>query len=135
MPPRSRTNAGIIEAADLAPADVGAFSEQMWAGLSRLNDSGLSPATALDLLKTLIMESASADKTGIEKLKLMDKLLNTARALMETSIKHEETAVIMARIEQLEARLEKSLGRQTPNLQIERHRPVGARRLELGDGS
>lgn len=124
MPPRSRTNAEIIEAADLAPAGQGAFSERMWAGLSLLNDSGLCPKTALNLLKTLMMEAAQADKTGIEKLKLMDKLLNTARALMETSIKHEETAVIMARIEQLEARVEKSLGRQTPNRQNERRRPA-----------
>jgi phosphoenolpyruvate carboxylase len=106
MPPRSRKKPEIIEAADLAPAGQGAFSEQMWAGLSLLKDSGLSPATALNLLKTLIVESAYADKTEIEKLKLMDKLLNTARALMETSIKHEETAAIMARIEQLEARLQ-----------------------------
>ena len=106
MPPRNRTKPEIIEAADLAPAGQGAFSEQMWAGLSLLKDSGLSPATALNLLKTLIVESAYADKTEIEKLKLMDKLLNTARALMETSIKHEETAAIMARIEQLEARLQ-----------------------------
>ena len=88
MPPRNRTKPEIIEAADLAPAGQGAFSEQMWAGLSLLKDSGLSPATALNLLKTLIVESAYADKTEIEKLKLMDKLLNTARALMETSIKH-----------------------------------------------
>ena len=91
---------------NVLPADEW-YVDQMNVQLSRLQDSGLSPSSALDLITSLIMESVTADKSKIEKLKMIDKLLNTARALMETSIKHEETATIRGRLESLETRLEK----------------------------
>lgn len=86
--------------------DSDAFSAKLQSELRRLASSGLNPSSALRLLTRLVIESASADKNRIEKLKMMDKLLNTGRALMETGIKHEETALILGRLEQLEARLE-----------------------------
>ena len=93
-----------VEQTGLTDAD--AFSAKLQSELRRLSSSGLNPSSALRLLTHLVIESASADKNRIEKLKMMDKLLNTGRALMETGIKHEETALILGRLEQLEARLE-----------------------------
>lgn len=106
MVARKQSGTKLLESVETGPAEEESFSEQMRLELDRLDDSGLSPTSALRLLKSLVIESAAADKTKIEKLKMMDKLLNTARAVMETSVKHEETAIIRERLEQLEARLE-----------------------------
>lgn len=106
MPSPKTAKTRLIDVVGNDDADEGAFSGQLESELERLGASGLFPSSALRLLTFLIMESASADKAKIEKLKMMDKLLNTGRALMETSIKHEETTIILDRLEQLESRLE-----------------------------
>lgn len=106
MPPRKVTKTELVDVEQTGSASADTISEKLQSELRRLASSGLNPSSALRLLTHLVIESASADKNRIEKLKMMDKLLNTGRALMETGIKHEETALILGRLEQLEARLE-----------------------------
>lgn len=67
---------------------------------------GLSPAAALELLGHLIVATVSASKETMERIKTMDKLINTARAVLDTKLKTEEAAAITARLDELEARLD-----------------------------
>ncbi len=69
--------------------------------------SGLTPSSALDLLARLIAEVPASSKEGIEQIKMMDKLLNTARAMMETRLKNEEAAEFAGRIDEMETRLQR----------------------------
>lgn len=107
MPPRKVAKAELVDLDQARESESDSFSEQLEAELRMLGAGGLNPPSALRFLTRLIVESASADKNRIEKLKMMDKLLNTGRALMETGIRHEETAMILGRLQQLETRLEK----------------------------
>lgn len=107
MPVKKENLPRLVDCDDPAPQRQDGLSDRMWTELDRLDSTGLSPSSALSLLKALIIESADADKTRIEKLKMIDKLLNTARAIMETGVKHEETAIIRTRLEQLEDRLQR----------------------------
>jgi hypothetical protein len=68
--------------------------------------AGLTPSSALDLLMRLIAEVPVASKESMEHIKMLDKLINTARAMMETKLKTEEAAAIAARIDELECQLE-----------------------------
>ena len=68
--------------------------------------AGLTPSSALDLLMRLIAEVPAASKESMEHIKMLDKLINTARAMMETKLKTEEAAAIAARIDDLECRLQ-----------------------------
>lgn len=107
MAPRRVTKAELVDIDQAGEKESDSFSEQLEAELRMLGAGGLNPPSALRFLTRLIIETASADKNRIERLKMMDKLLNTGRALMETGIRHEETAMILGRLQQLEARLEK----------------------------
>ncbi|HMK34569.1 MAG TPA: hypothetical protein VK463_05855 [Desulfomonilaceae bacterium] len=84
-----------------------AFDTGLLATVRQLADSGLNPASALDLLTRLIVEIPSASKERMEQIKMMDKLLNTARAMMEARLKNEEAAVISNRLQAMEVFLEK----------------------------
>lgn len=74
--------------------------------LNELADSGVATAAALDLLGSLLHESSTASKTKIEQIKLMDKLLNTCRAFIETRIKTEEILAITGKLDELERRMD-----------------------------
>jgi hypothetical protein len=67
----------------------------------------LTPGSALELLTRLIAEIPTASKETLDRLKLLDKLLNTARAMMETRLKTEEVSDVAARIDELELRIER----------------------------
>lgn len=71
--------------------------------------SGLNPSSALDLIIQLIAEVPAASKESMERIKMLDKLLNTSRAMMETKLKNEDAAQLAARLDQLEMRLEELL--------------------------
>lgn len=74
--------------------------------LERIRDiarSNLTPSSALDLLARLIAEVPAASKQTLEEIKMLDKLLNTARAMMETRLKNEEAAAIAARLSEMES--------------------------------
>lgn len=63
----------------------------------------LTPSTALELIARLIGAVPTSQKEGLEQIKLMDKLLNTARAMMETRLKNDEAAAIAARLDEMES--------------------------------
>jgi hypothetical protein len=68
--------------------------------------SALTPSKAVDLIAKLMAEAPAASKDQLERIKVLDKLLNTARALMESRLKMDEAAAISARLDELEARIE-----------------------------
>lgn len=77
--------------------------------MERINSilqSGLTPTTALDLLAGLLAELPEASKEKMERIKTMDKLMNTARAFMETRLKTDDATRIFERIEEMERRVE-----------------------------
>ncbi|MBI4963361.1 MAG: hypothetical protein HY913_08790 [Desulfomonile tiedjei] len=71
--------------------------------------AGLNPSLALDLIIRLIAEVPAASKQSMDRIKMLDKLLNTARAMMETKLKNEDAAQLGARLDQLETRMEELL--------------------------
>jgi hypothetical protein len=83
------------------------FDPGLLTAMKEIVSSGLTPSSALDLLTRLIAEVPATSKEDMEQIKLMDKLLNTARAIMETRLKNEEAAEIASRLEEMEIRLER----------------------------
>jgi hypothetical protein len=75
--------------------------------IASLEAEGLSPSSALALLAGLIAELPDASKEKIERIKTMDKLMNTARALMETRLKTEDADRLFARVEAVERRMDR----------------------------
>ncbi|MBI5569302.1 MAG: hypothetical protein HY914_05090 [Desulfomonile tiedjei] len=71
--------------------------------------AGLTPSSALDLVMRLIAEVPAASKESMDQIKVLDKLINTARAMMETKIKSEEAAAIAMRLDDLERRIQELL--------------------------
>jgi len=69
--------------------------------------AGLTPSSALALITQLIAETPEASKETMDRIKMVDKLLNTARAMMETRLKNEEAAAIAARLDEMELLIEK----------------------------
>ncbi len=101
--------------------------------LETITLSGLTPGTALDLLAGLMIHVPAASKETMDRIKTVDKLMNTARAIMETKIRNDEVIRLTERLEELEARLaEFASSDAEPNLAA----PVeiwGARRIENDD--
>jgi hypothetical protein len=75
--------------------------------------TGLTPASALELLTKLIAEVPSLSKGSIDQIKVLDKLINTARAMMETKLKSDEAAAIAARLDDLEERIDEQMLRES----------------------
>jgi len=76
--------------------------------ISRMHEiaaTGLNPSSALELIIRLIAEVPAASKESMEQIKMLDKLLNTARGMMETKLKNEEAVELAGRLETLETRL------------------------------
>jgi hypothetical protein len=94
----------------VADASEEATHEPLAIGAEEVLHAGLNPASALDLLARLITAAASASKDGMERIKTVDKLINTARAMLETRLKTEEAAAIASRLDELETKIE-ALGR------------------------
>jgi len=65
--------------------------------------SNFTPSSALEILAQLISEVPAASKETMEQIKILDKLLNTARAMMETRLKNEEATAIADKLSQLES--------------------------------
>jgi hypothetical protein len=68
--------------------------------------AGLTSSSALALITQLIAETPEASKETMDRIKMVDKLLNTARAMMETRLKNEEAAAIAARLDEMEILVE-----------------------------
>lgn len=96
------------------------FDPGLPAALGDVACSGLTPSSALDLLTRLIAEVPSASKERMEQIKMMDKLLNTARAMMETRLKNEEAVAIAGKLEEMEVLLERLAAEKA----LENRRPM-----------
>jgi hypothetical protein len=70
--------------------------------IKELAAAGLTPSSALALITQLIAETPEASKETMDRIKMVDKLLNTARAMMETRLKNEEAAAIATRLDEME---------------------------------
>lgn len=81
------------------------FDEALVERLETITLGGLTPGTALDLLAGLMIHVPSASKETVDRIKTVDKLMNTARAMMETKIRNDEVIRLTERLEELEGRL------------------------------
>ncbi|MEW6114899.1 MAG: hypothetical protein AB1664_22390 [Thermodesulfobacteriota bacterium] len=84
----------------------GPFDEQFLARIRDFSASDLTAAAALDLLGRLIAHVPVASKDDLDKIKLVDKLINTARHMMETKLKMDDAAIVMKRLDDMEAQIE-----------------------------
>lgn len=87
------------------PASESGFDPDSLRRMRDMMALGLTPSLALDLLTHLIGEIPTASKADMDRLKMLDKFLNTARAMMETRLKTEEAAAIAARLDEMERRM------------------------------
>ncbi len=95
------------EADGSATAAEAGFDPSFLAQIRELAASGLTSSSALSLITKLIAETPGASKEAMDRIKMMDKLLNTARAMMETRLKNEEAAAITAKLDEMELLIEK----------------------------
>jgi predicted glycoside hydrolase/deacetylase ChbG (UPF0249 family) len=84
-----------------------AFDPSFLLQIRGLAAAGLTPSSALALITQLIAETPEASKETMDRIKMVDKLLNTARAMMETRLKNDEAAAIAARLDEMELFIEK----------------------------
>jgi hypothetical protein len=89
-----------------APDSQGPFGPDLMHRMHEVSAQGLTPSRALELLSLLIPAVASASKEDIDRFKMLDKFMNTARAIMETRLKTEEALLIAAKLDEMESRLE-----------------------------
>jgi hypothetical protein len=98
---------GCAEASPQSPTKpVSDFAPSLARQMREIVTAGLNPSSALDLLMRLIAEVPAASKESMDQIKMLDKLINTARAMMETKLKTEEAASIASRIDEMERQLE-----------------------------
>jgi hypothetical protein len=83
------------------------FDPSFLSQIRELAASGMTSSSALELITQLIAETPVASKEAMDRIKMMDKLLNTARFMMETNLKNEEAASIAARLDEMERVIEK----------------------------
>jgi hypothetical protein len=83
------------------------FAPSFLSQIRELATAGLNPSSALALITQLIAETPEASKETMDRIKMVDKLLNTARAMMETRLKNEEAAAITQRLDEMELLIDK----------------------------
>lgn len=83
------------------------FDEGLLENMSVIAGTGLNPSSALDLLGRLIAEVPSASKEALDRIKTIDKLINTARSMMDTKLKNEEAAAIVQRLNEMEREMDR----------------------------
>jgi hypothetical protein len=112
---RDRRPAGLsgVGQPDAASNSVDSFDPDFIRGMREIAASGLNPSSALDLIVRLIAEVPAASREAMDRIKMLDKLLNTARAMMETRLKNEDAAEIAARLDQMEMRMQELLNKES----------------------
>jgi hypothetical protein len=83
------------------------FDAGLLENMRAIAGAGLNPSSALNLLGRLISEVPSASKETLDRIKTMDKLINTARSMMDTKLKNEEAAAIMQRLNEMEREMDR----------------------------
>jgi hypothetical protein len=102
-----KSSAASIEEATKPATDAETqFDPSFLLQIRELAAAGLTPSSALVLITRLIAETPEASKETMDRIKMVDKLLNTARAMMETRLKNEEAAAIAARLDEMETLVE-----------------------------
>ena len=103
-----KSSAASIEEATKPPTNGDTqFDPSFLLQIRALAAAGLTPSSALALITQLIAETPEASKETMDRIKMVDKLLNTARAMMETRLKNEEAAAIAARLDEMELFIER----------------------------
>ncbi len=92
---------------NIPPEDDIQFEPEFLERVSGIALSGISPASALDLMAKLLTEIPTASKSAIDKIKVMDKVINSARQMLETKVKTEDVPAIMKRLDEMEAEMDK----------------------------
>ena len=82
------------------------YSDELERALAGLGAGGLTSDAALRVVAMLIAEAPDASRQKIDQLKIMDKLINTSRGLMETRMKTGEAEALSQKLESLENELE-----------------------------
>jgi hypothetical protein len=107
-PQTEKSSAASIEGPTKPATDTETqFDPSFLLQIKGLAAAGLTPSSALALITQLIAETPEASKETMDRIKMVDKLLNTARAMMETRLKNEEAAAIAARLDEMEILIEK----------------------------
>lgn len=88
------------------PSPPVSFGQDLAEGIRELSEKGLTASSALELLSLLIPAVLSSSREDIDRLKMLDKMLNTARAMVETKLKTEESRMIAVRLDELESRMD-----------------------------
>jgi hypothetical protein len=91
----------------IADTPEAVFDPGLVAKINEIVRVGANASAALELIIHLAAELITATDPPLDRIKLIDKLINTARALIETRIKDEESAGLAARLDQLEERMDK----------------------------
>jgi hypothetical protein len=102
----------VAQETPLEPIQEDIFGTHTSKHLDKLIREGIDPHSALELIASLALETSSASKVKMEQIKMMDKLLNTARAMLETKLKNDEAANLALRINDLESRIAQLLEEQ-----------------------
>ena len=83
------------------------FDTELLERVSGIALSGISAASALDLMSQLLANVPDANKGAMDKIKLMDKLINSARHMIETKLKTDDLPAIMKRLDEMEAQIDR----------------------------
>ncbi len=81
------------------------FNDELIQALEALSSNGLTADGAIRVVTFLMAEAPTASRQKIDQLKIMDKLLNTSRALMETRLKTGDAESLAEKLSQLEREL------------------------------
>jgi hypothetical protein len=92
---------------DIVDAPGAVFEPGLVAKINEIVRVGANASAALELIIHLAAELITAADPPLDRIKLIDKLINTARALIETRLKDEEAAGLAGRLDQLEERMDK----------------------------
>jgi hypothetical protein len=79
-----------------------AFAPTTEAKITALSQGELTAGAGLSALTLLLGEAIQAEKIKMDRIKVMDKLLNTGKAFLEAKIKCEEVSLLTERLDRLE---------------------------------
>lgn len=105
MPNRPFKSIVPIDEAPDSKVESDEFTDDTLNKLADVKLRGADPDKSLELIGKLVNETAGASKTKMEQIKIMDKLLNTGRAVFETKLKTEEAELMGERLEAMEQKL------------------------------
>lgn len=97
-----------------------AYNGDLIQSLTGLSTHGLTADAALRVTALLIAEAPDASRQKIDQLKIMDKLLNTSRALMETRLKTGDAESLSKKLAELERELAELANHKRPKKKMER---------------